>query len=291
MAETTTKDYTVTGTDGNDYKVTVTADPSAHIEVAAITPLSTTEPPIDPPVEPPSEEGDIPLSWDHECFDNCNNSSAVTVQKGQTLNAKSITDTGHTASIVNQAGTVQTCRVNSREAVRIASGGVHTITGSYLEATGQGDDHADTIQAYSPGSRGTLKVSNTSIVAHNQAATAGLFIADNWTGTIELTDVVFQGGPYGCRIHPDTGGDNILKFRNVFFVGPFGYGPYLFGNAGGHRNIFEVWDNVRHATIQNGELVPGNVIPKPASTEVHTESMTKEKAIEEMKAGKPVMNP
>ena len=68
-------------------------------------------------------------------------------------------------------------------------------------------------------------------------------------------------------------------------IGPFGYGPYLFGNYGGHRNIFEVWENVCWATIQNGVLVPGKAIPKPASTEVHSESMTKERAVKEMQAG------
>ena len=241
------------------------------------------DPPIEPPVEPPGETGNIPLTWDDDLFSGNATSGATTVAKGATIANKSITDTGHTASIISQGGTIDTCRVNSREGVRVASGGTHTIRDSYLEATGTGDVHADTVQAYAPGSRGKVVVSNTSIVAHNQAATAGFFVADNWTGTFEFTDVVFNGGPFGCRIHPDTGGDNIIKFRNVFFVGPFGYAPYEFGNYGGHRNVFEVWENVRHATIQNGQLVPGNTIPKPSSTEVSSESMTKERAVKELK--------
>jgi hypothetical protein len=254
--------------------------------LAVVEESGETEPPINP--EPPEGDSDIPLTWNDARFSGNAQSGATTIGGGQTISKKSITETGHTASIISQGGTIDTCRVNSREGVRIASSGTHTIKNSYLEATGTGDDHADTIQAYAPGSKGKIVVSNSSIVAHTQAATAGFFIADNWTGTVEFTDVVFQGGPYGCRIHPDTGGDNILKFRNVFFVGPFGYGPMLFSNYGGHKNVFEVWENVRHATIVNGELVPGNVINKPASTEVSTESMTKEKAVKETKATKPV---
>ena len=162
-----------------------------------------TTPPINP--EPP-EGGDstIPLTWNDARFSGNAQSGATTVASGQTISKKSITETGHTASIISQGGTIDTCRVNSREGVRVASSGTHTIKNSYLEATGTGDDHADTIQHYAPGSRGKLVMSNTSIVAHNQAATAGLFCADNWTGTFELTDVVFQGGPFGCRLHPDT---------------------------------------------------------------------------------------
>jgi hypothetical protein len=245
----------------------------------------TEPPPIEPP--PEGETGTIPLTWDDQSFSDNSNSNSVTVAKGATVANKSITDTGHTASIISQGGTIDTCRVNSREGVRVASGGTHTIVDSYLEAKGTGDDHADTIQAYAPGSRGTIAVSNTSIVAHTTAATAGLFVADDWTGTIELTDVVFQGGPFGLRVHPDYGGDNILKLRNVFFVEPFGYHPYEFGNYGGHRNIFEVWENVRYATIVNGKLVPGNEIPKPKDAAVQAESMTKERAVKEMKT-KPV---
>lgn len=260
----------------------VNAIVSLDKRIAAVEEGGGTTPPINP--EPPEgETGSIPLTWNDQRFSGNAQSGATTVNSGQTISKKSITETGHTASIISQGGTIDTCRVNSREGVRVASNGTHTIKDSYLEATGTGDDHADTVQAYSPGSKGKVVVSNTSIVAHNQAATAGFFVADNWTGTFEFTDVVFNGGPYGCRIHPDTGGDNILKFRNVFFVGPFGYAPYEFGNYGGHKNIFEVWENVRHATIVDGKLVPGNVINKPSSTDVSAESMTRERAIKEKK--------
>ena len=88
-------------------------------------------------------------------------------------------------------------------------------------------------------------------------------MADNWTGTIDLENVVFNGGPYGMRLHPDTGGDNLIYLKNVYFVGPFGFAPFLFADAGGHRNIISLWENVRSATIVNGVLVPGALIPSP----------------------------
>ena len=148
----------------------------------------------------------------------------MTVSNGKAVENKSITETGHTASIIlgSGGGKALSCRVNSREGVRIGGGGDFEIDGCYLEATGQGDDHADTIQHYSPGSRGTLTLTNSTIRAHNQAATAGLFCADNWTGEFNITNVVFHGGPFGLRLHPDSGGDNIIRLRDVYFVGPFG---------------------------------------------------------------------
>lgn len=81
------------------------------------------------------------------------------------------------------------CRVKSREAVRIAGGGTFTIDGCWLEAIGIGNDHADCIQCYSPGARGTLHIRNTTIRAYRtsdvtppQMGSQGLFVGDNWTG-------------------------------------------------------------------------------------------------------------
>ena len=190
-------------------------------DVTSVAPLSS---PTEPPIEPPSETGSIPLTWNDARFSGCTTSNSVTVQNGATLSSKSITDTGHTASIILGSGgaTVRTCRVNSRESVRVGASGTFNIDNCYLEATGQGDDHADTVQHYSPGSRGTVRVTNTSIVAHNTAATAGFFVADNWTGTFELTNVVIQGGPYGCRIHRIRGAIISLDFETCSSSGRLG---------------------------------------------------------------------
>lgn len=210
--------------------------------------------------------GDIPLSYDGDQFSSNAASNALTLSPNGAVANKSITETGDIASIVTRDGaTIKNCRVNSRECVRIGGSGAFLIDNCYLEALGVELDHADVIQAYSPGSRGALKVSNTAIVTHGVAANVGLFIADNWTGTLDLENVAFIGGGvnFGLRVHPDTGGDNIIRLKNVFFIPPFRYAPYLFGNVGGRRNIIELWENVRMGTIANGKLVPGQALPKP----------------------------
>ncbi|WP_148287896.1 hypothetical protein [Rhodopseudomonas sp. B29] len=210
--------------------------------------------------------GEIPLDYTDARFNDNIASNALRVPAGGVVNDRSITRTDGTASIVTRNGaTIRNCRVNSRECVRVGGGGSFLIDSCYLEALGVESDHADVIQAYSPGSRGTLKVSNTAIVTHDVAANAGLFIADNWTGTIELENVAFIGGGvnYGLRIHPDTGGDNILRLRNVYFIPPFRYAPYLLGDVGGHKNFIEYWEGVRLGRILEGKLVAGQVLPRP----------------------------
>lgn len=210
--------------------------------------------------------GDIPLDYNDAGFSDNAVSNALRLLPNGTVSDKSITQTGSIASIVTGDGAViRNCRVNSRECVRIGGGGSFLVDHCYLEALGVEPDHADVIQAYSPGSRGALKVSNTAIVTHGVAANVGLFIADNWTGTIELENVAFIGGGvnYGLRVHPDIGGDNIIRLKNVFFIPPFRYGPYLFGDVGRHRNIIERWDDVCVGRITGGKLVAGPAIPKP----------------------------
>ncbi len=122
----------------------------------------------------------IPLRYDDARFVRNAASRAVKLSPNGTVSNKSITETNGTASIVTgNGGTIRSCRVNSRECVRIGGSGTFLIDNCYLEARGAESDHADVIQAYSPGSRGSLKVTNTAIVTHDIAATAGVFIADN----------------------------------------------------------------------------------------------------------------
>jgi hypothetical protein len=209
---------------------------------------------------------DIPLSYDDARFSGNALSSTVKLSANGAISNKSITETGDVASIMTGDGaTIRTCRVNSRECVRIGGRGTFLIDQCYLEARGEEGDHADVIQTYSPGNRGTLKVSNTAIVSHDEYATSGLFIADNWTGTLELENVAFIGGgvSFGLRVHPDVGGDNIIRMKNVFFIPPFRYAPYFFSNAGGRKNILELWENVRWGTIAKGRLAPGPMLPRP----------------------------
>ncbi|MGX5734883.1 hypothetical protein [Bosea thiooxidans] len=193
-------------------------------------------------------------------------SRVVRLPPNGTVSSKSITETGNVASIVTgDGGTIRDCRVISRECVRIGGSGNFIIDNCYLEALGVERDHADVIQAYSPGGRGTLKVSNTAIVTHDIAANAGLFIADNWTGVLDLENVAFIGGGvnFGLRVHPDIGGDNIVRLKNVFFIPPFRYGPFLLGDVGGRKNVIALWEEVRLARIVDGRLSPGEALPRP----------------------------
>jgi hypothetical protein len=212
--------------------------------------------------------GDIPLTFNDPIFKGMTErTSQLWLSKGQNLSRTSIKEqVSETASIgMSGDNNVDHCRIDSREGFRVSGSGAFTISNSYIESQGMSGDHADGLQAYSPGNRGTLTIRNTTFHSHNHDATAGIFIADNWTGTIDLQDVVFIGGPFGLRVHPDVGGDNQVYLRNVYFVGPFQYGALRFSDVGGHVNHIMLWNNVRNATIVNGVLVPGSLIapPKP----------------------------
>jgi hypothetical protein len=91
-----------------------------------------------------------------------------------------------------------------------------------------------------------------------------LFVADNWTGTVICENVVFWGaGNYACHIFPDIGGDIHIDFQNVFFVGPFQYGPYNIHGSNGHQIVVDRWDGVRSATIEDGRIVGGSPVAAP----------------------------
>ena len=210
---------------------------------------------------------DIPLSWSDPLFSDNVNSGSVTIPKGGTLSNVSITQTGSIASVVLSGGaTIDDVRISSREGVRLGGSGNVTISNAYIEATGQSGDHADSIQAYAPGSSGTVTITDTTIVAHSSNATAGMFVADYYTGTFNFDNVVFYGGPYGLRICNDGPGEDYVSLKDVYFVGPFNYGAVLFQEVNAPIHITQ-WENVRYATIENGVLVPGALIPPPWSVE------------------------
>jgi Ca2+-binding RTX toxin-like protein len=208
----------------------------------------------------------IPLSWNDPLFDTVTESGWVALPNGGMLSNKSITQTGHTASVVGYGSfTLDHVRISSREAVRIGGSGDINISNSWLEATGQPGDHADTIQAYAPGGTGNVTITNTTIVAHGSNATAGMFVADDYSGTFTFNNVVFQGGPYGLRIAADAD-DIYVSLTDVYFVGPFTYAPFLFQQVAADIHITK-WENVHYATIVNGELVPGGLIQPPEPVE------------------------
>lgn len=216
---------------------------------------------------PAPPTGSIPLSYNDARFSANAASSAVSVPSGGTLSNKSITSSGGIASILTSGGaTINNCRVASREALRIGGSGTFNVNGCYLEAVGTGDDHADAVQCYSPGSRGTITVKTSAIVIGG-ASNAGFFIADNWVpATVTFENVAFiakAGGQTGLKLHADTGGNITLSMKDVFFVGPFSNRAFTLLNYGGGRVIINQWENVRNATIVNGALVPGALIARP----------------------------
>jgi hypothetical protein len=215
----------------------------------------------------------IPLSFDDPMFADVKiRNSPIRLSKGLSLVQTSIELPKDDRTILCLGdNSLRRCRVRSREAVRIAGGGTFTIEGCWLEAIGIRDDHADCIQCYSPGDIGTLHIKNTTIRAYRtsdvtppQIGSQGLFVADNWTGTVICENVVFWGaGNYACHIFPDSGGDTHIDFQNVFFVGPFQYGPYNIHGFNGHRIVVDRWDGVRNATIAGGRIVGGSPIAAP----------------------------
>jgi hypothetical protein len=209
--------------------------------------------------------GTIPLSFNDPAFTGMTDSGRIFIPNNGTVSHLSIVDNSGHAVISTYGGgnaTIDTCRIVAREGIRVGASGIVRIDNCWLEARGISGDHADVIQAYAPGSIGTIHVTNSTLRAYNSNATAGLWVADNWAGTVRLENVVFWGGPFGLRLHADTRGDVHVFLKDVFFVGPFGSSPYYFLDYGGHRVIIEQWDNVRQATIVNGVLVPGALMPR-----------------------------
>jgi hypothetical protein len=208
----------------------------------------------------------IPLSWNDPIFSGVTSSGSVTLRDGETISNQSITDSGDLASVVGYGSfTVDGVRINSTEGVRIGGSGDIVINNSYIETKGGSGDHADGIQAYDPGGTGNVTISNTTIASNNDNATAGMFIADDYNGTFTFNNVVFQGGPFGLRIAADDK-DMSVALKDVYFVGPFEHDPIFFEKVNADIHITQ-WDNVRYATIENGELVPGAPISAPFSVE------------------------
>lgn len=217
-------------------------------------PTPTTSPPIQ------SQSDGPPLSFDDVRFANiASRTTPISIANGGSLTGMSIVEGSGDPTIVCQGScTLTGVRVDSRECIRAVKGNL-VISDSYLEATGDGDDHADVIQAYGPGNNGTLTLRNTSIVAHNTAATAGIFVADSWKpDLIDLENVMFSGGPFGLRLHADGYANAHLRMKNVCFVGPFLYNRMLIEGF-----IIDEWTNVNDCVIQNGQLVVTKAIPRP----------------------------
>ncbi|MGY3144566.1 hypothetical protein ACVWYQ_001565 [Bradyrhizobium sp. USDA 3397] len=218
----------------------------------------------------------IPLTWNDPMFSDQTNSGTVWLQDGETISGVSISDQSDTVAVGGSGSfTIDDVRISSREGVRIGGSGDVTINNSYIETTGLSGDHADGIQAYAPGATGNLTITNSTIVSHDQNATAGLFIADGYSGTFTFNNVVFDGGPFGLRIAADAGAghDDYLALKDVYFVGPFAYGALWLEEVNANIHITQ-WENVRYATIVDGQLIPGDLIPPPLPVEGPTAPST-----------------
>jgi hypothetical protein len=247
----------LTDASGASYKFSGTLDQVAQVPPVVAPPV------VIPPVETPSDAS-IPLSPNDARFAKNATAKSTKVANGGMISNKRITDTGQIASIIfGNGGTAKDCCIVSREGIRIEGGGSFLIDGCYIEVNGTGNDHADGVQAYAPGSKGVIKGRNSLIKCGQDQATAGFFVADNWTGEVDLENFLFQGGPFGLRLHADKGGDINVSLKDVYFIGPFMYKPFYFLNYGGHKVVIKKWENVRQATIVNGQLVLGAVIPRP----------------------------
>ena len=210
--------------------------------------------------------GTIPLSWGNSTFNGVIDLGVTEIPDGGSLSYASITQDGPIASVVGDGSfTLDHVRINSDEGVRVGGSGSMNISNSFIETTGLSGDHADGLQAYDPGGTGDITITNTTIVSHNDNATAGIWIADSYSGSLTLDNVVFEGGPYGLRIAADAS-DIYVSLTNVYFVEPFAYGPFLFQDVNAHIHITH-WENVHYATIVNGELVPGALIQPPEPVE------------------------
>ena len=118
----------------------------------------------------------IPLSWNDPLLSGVTSSGSVMLRNGGTLSYKSIVDNSGDPSVTTVGGgsfTIDHVRIDSREGIRIAGGGDITISNSYIETAGIGDDHADGIQAYAPGSTGNVTITNTTIVNPDNTAELG----------------------------------------------------------------------------------------------------------------------
>jgi hypothetical protein len=159
-------------------------------------------------------------------------------------------------------GVLDHCRALTRECVRLITG-VVDIRWCYLEAMGvPPDDHADVIQVYGPGQAGTWNISNTTIRAHLDYATAGLFVADNTTSHVNLDHVLFWGGPFGMSIEGD-GNPCTLSAQHVYFVrDSFVYQAFAIESC----SILK-WENVYFCDIVGGDIANLEVIDPPFPVE------------------------
>lgn len=242
---------------------------------------------IDPPVitmidgqavPPPPAAGStvIPLSWDDPVFVSMTSASNKSYNDGAIISQKSIADTSTGSPSVDCYGacSVDHVRIKSREGIRCNRGAVN-VNWVYMEVQGNSSagDHADGIQCNvgvgDLTAVGTVTVKNSFIQGCVGGGCNDAYFS-NQACCIDhvLENVVIKGGGYGLHIGGDGG--KSISLKNVYFItGSFEYeafrlDPYANPAYGSnYRVAIKQWDNVRYATIVNGQLVMGALIPKP----------------------------
>lgn len=213
-----------------------------------------------PQVPSPSSSAAVPLSWDDPVFASVSTSGRVVLSSGQSRSNLSIAEqSGEPSILCNGSCTLDHIRINSREGYRCVSGN-QNLSWMWIEAMGVGDDHADGIQCYSPGSTGTLTVKNTTIKVSG-AMNAAYFAADNWNGSHVLENVLLWGGQ-SCFFVPGDGGSSV-SLTNVYIMQNTCGTPFRYDTVNGRRPAIVKWENVRYVSIQSGKLVMGTQISRP----------------------------
>lgn len=204
----------------------------------------------------------FPTAFDDPLFTGMTESAEpIEILDGESLSRKSVVydDLNWPTFFFEGSGALDHCRANTRECVRLVHGTVD-IDWCYLEATGlPPDDHADVIQVYGPGEGGTWNISHTTIRAHNEDSTAGLFVADDTTSHVTLDHVLFWGGPFGLSIEGD-GNPCTVAMNHVYFVrDSFGYQPFAFEDT----SIIQ-WTNVFLCDVVDGDVTNLEAIEPPS---------------------------
>lgn len=212
--------------------------------------------------DPTPSSAAVPLSFNDPVYANVTSGATrITLSPDSSRTDLSIVENSGDPTITCRGSCSLTrVRIQSREGVRCVSGDIN-LTWVYITATGVGDDHADGVQCYAPGSTGTVTVKNSTFKMAG-ATTAGYFSADDWRGSHVFENVLFEGGNHGLRIPADGGSSVSLK--NVYFVrGSFRYGAFLFDVVKGRRINIAQWENVRWARWRGDQLVLEEFIRRP----------------------------
>lgn len=182
------------------------------------------------------------------------------------------------------AFTLSQCKFDWREGVRIAgdNGANLVVDQCFINTVGFSTDHADGIQAYAGLGGAIVNVTLTnsclrsysdteaqSIYGPSAIGSGGWFWADDMRGNVTFNNVLVWGGERGVNIHVDSGTVNI-DFKDVFFASspngsPWSGDDYLIYVPSGYPGTLNVvrWENVRAATVVDGAIVQGALLPSP----------------------------